>query len=171
MRGYKGMDDHMRCRGMQYEVGKTYHVDGKIELCKNGLHFCKNLSEVFRYYGKYSPHKEINRFFEIETDTFISDGYKCVTSTLTIIRELTEVEINRCYYGDGYGDGAFYGSVEHNGDGYGNSDGNAIGDGAGDGLGYGDAYGNGEGDGSKWGFEYLFHNYQYNDIQKILKFI
>ena len=30
---YKGMDSNMQCRGMQYEVGKEFSVDGKIECC------------------------------------------------------------------------------------------------------------------------------------------
>ena len=32
MKGYKGMESDMTCRGMQFEVGKTYHVGGKIEV-------------------------------------------------------------------------------------------------------------------------------------------
>lgn len=32
MIGYKGMDANMQCRGMQFEVGNSYHVDGVIEI-------------------------------------------------------------------------------------------------------------------------------------------
>ena len=88
----------MKCRGMQYEIGKTYRVQGEIKLCKNGLHFCTNLCDVFAFYSKDNG----NRFFEIETDTAISDGKKSVTSEITIVRELSKLDINRCYYGDGY---------------------------------------------------------------------
>ena len=35
MKGYKGMDANMQCRGMQFEIGKTYKVDGEIKLCEN----------------------------------------------------------------------------------------------------------------------------------------
>lgn len=124
IKGYKGMDKDMRCRGMQYEVGKTYHVDGKIELCKNGLHFCQNLGDVFDFY----PNKYGNRFFEVESNVPVcGDGKKYATATLTVLRELTVVELNRAIYGNGYGCG----------DGYGNGNGN----------GYGDGYGYGNGDG------------------------
>ena len=48
---YKGMDNKMQCRGMQYEVGKDFSVDGDIECCGNGLHACERPLEVFGYYA------------------------------------------------------------------------------------------------------------------------
>lgn len=158
IKGYKGMDENMRCRGMQYEVGKTYHVDGKIETCKNGLHFCKNLVDVFNFYPKFYG----NRFFEVEARGQVcEDVLKCATATLTVLRELTAAEINRVFYGDGYGCGHGYGDgYDGNGDGcgYGNGydgygDGGLFGDGCGDGSygfcghGYGDGGCGGNGDG------------------------
>ena len=137
MKGYKGMESDMTCRGFQYEIGKEYHTDEKIKLCENGFHFCKNLKDVFYFYHEH----ENNRFFEVEGHTIESDNMKCVADKIRIIRELTEKEVNRCYYGD-YGDD-YYGNGY--GDGY---YGNGYGDGYGDGNGYGDGYyGNGYGDG------------------------
>ena len=119
MKGYKGMNPIMQCRGMQFEVGKTYHVDGEINVCERGLHFCENLVDVFDYYER-----DKNRFFVVEASgTIKTDGKKSATSEMKIIRELTNIEINRTVYGDGYGYGY--------GDGY--SDGNGYGDGDGDG--------------------------------------
>ena len=92
MKGYKGMNKDMTCRGMKFKVGGTYHVDGEIKLCSNGLHFCKNLKDVFEFYKRDND----NRFFEVETDSLIqTDGKKSVTSDLTIIRELADKEVNR----------------------------------------------------------------------------
>ena len=117
MKGYKGTDKDMRCRGMQYEIGKTFHADGKIEVCDNGLHFCIRLTDVFDYYEADNG----NRFFEVEADGIIdSDGKKSAASELTIIRELTDIEINRTVYGYGYGDG----NGDGNGNGYGDGDDN-----------------------------------------------
>ena len=48
---YKGMDSKMQCRGMQYEVGKEFSVDGDIECCGNGLHACERPLDVFSYYA------------------------------------------------------------------------------------------------------------------------
>jgi hypothetical protein len=35
MKGYKGMKSDMTCRGMQYEIGKTYQDKGGLA---NGVH-------------------------------------------------------------------------------------------------------------------------------------
>ena len=151
MKGYKGTDKDMRCRGMQYEIGKTFYADGKIEVCDNGLHFCIRLTDVFDYY----EHGNGNRFFEVEADGIIdSDGKKSAASELKIIRELTDIEINRTVYGNGYGYGYSYGDGSGYGYGYGY--------GYGDGNGYGNGYGDGYGDGSGYG---------YGNIQKVLMYI
>ena len=48
---YKGMDSEMQCRGMQYEVGKEFSVDGEIKCCSNGLHACERPLDVLDYYA------------------------------------------------------------------------------------------------------------------------
>ena len=146
MKGYKGTDENMKCRGMQYEVGKAYHADGTIELCQNGLHFCRNLCDVFDFYNP----NDGSRYFEVVASGAIQIGAdKCAASDLTIVRELSKVEVNRCVYGYGDGDG--------NGDGYGYGNGCVYG--YGNGYGDGNGNGNGNGDGNGYGD---------GDIQKIL---
>ena len=108
MKGYKGMNAKMQCRGMQFEVGKSYHVDGNISVCNHGLHFCERLTDVFDFYDR-----DGNRFFEVEASgTVKTQGKKSAASDLTIVRELTDIEINKTSYGygDGNGDGYGYGS-------------------------------------------------------------
>lgn len=46
----KGFDYHFKCRGMQYEVGKTFSVEGEPTLCGWGLHYCGSRLEVFDFY-------------------------------------------------------------------------------------------------------------------------
>ena len=58
---YKAMDKNMKCRGKQYEVGKTYHED-KADCCHTGMHACESPLDVLRYY----PLKDSPRFFEVE---------------------------------------------------------------------------------------------------------
>ena len=175
MKGYKGMNADMTCREFQYEIGKTYCVDGDVKLCKNGFHFCKNLKDVFQFYENYKG----NRFFEVEGNVIESDGVKCVADKIIIIRELTKKEVIRCYYGNGYGNGngndngngngngdsCGYGNG--NGDGNGNGNGDSYGNGYGDSCGYGngngDSYGNGYGDSCGYGYG--------GNIEKILKFV
>nr|DAQ95630.1 MAG TPA: hypothetical protein [Caudoviricetes sp.] len=51
MKVYKVTDKDMKCRGFQYELGKTAEVEGDIELCKNGLHACEMPLDVLGYYA------------------------------------------------------------------------------------------------------------------------
>lgn len=59
---YKGMNRKMQCRGMQYEVGKDFSVDGDIECCGNGLHACERPLDVFGYYAPGTG----ARYFRVE---------------------------------------------------------------------------------------------------------
>ena len=59
---YKGMNSKMQCRGMQYEVGKEFSVDGEIECCGNGLHACERPLDVFGYYAPGTG----ARYFRVE---------------------------------------------------------------------------------------------------------
>ncbi len=51
IRGYKAFNKGLVCRGMQYEFGKDFYHEGKIELCASGFHFCKSLGNVYNYYS------------------------------------------------------------------------------------------------------------------------
>ncbi len=49
---YKGTDKDMRCRGLQYEIGKPVEANGDISMCNNdnGLHACEMPLDVLNYY-------------------------------------------------------------------------------------------------------------------------
>ena len=151
MKGYKGFKSDLTCLGFQYEVGKTYHQDGDLQVCSNGFHFCENLTECFDFYDKFD-----SRFCEVEA---LSDcerkNKKLATLDIKIIRELSREEVNKFIYGSGYGDGY--------GDGYGYGYGSGYGSGYGDGYGYGYGYGDGYGSGYGYGSGL--------NIQKILEFM
>ena len=69
MKVYKATDKDMKCRGFQYELGKTAEVDGDIELCKNGLHACEMPLDVLGYYAPGDG----SRYFEAELEDVIDE--------------------------------------------------------------------------------------------------
>ena len=62
MRGYKGFDENLKCRGKQYEIGKTYE-ESEAVLCSKGLHICEDPLDTFNY---YKPGE--SRYAEVEAD-------------------------------------------------------------------------------------------------------
>ena len=94
MRGYKGFEPDMTCQGFQYEVGQTYEMDGEIEPCKRGFHFCQKMTDVFNYYDEKGC-----RYAEVEAvGKVIEYGDKSVTNKIRIIRELTWTEVLEAMY-------------------------------------------------------------------------
>ena len=83
--GYKVMNANMTCRGFKYEIGKTYEIEGNLEICKNGFHFCKNIFSTLNYY--YNNQGD-NRYFKILYDKCIDDDDKSVTNKITILEEV-----------------------------------------------------------------------------------
>ena len=124
MKGYKAFDKDLKCRELQYTVGKTTKIKGSIELCKNGLHFCEKLTSVFNYY----PKTEHTRVCEVESSSnVITENDKSVTDSLKIIRELSKEEIKQLtdsfkFNSGDYNSGQFnsgqYNSGQYNSGGY-----------------------------------------------------
>ena len=86
IRGFKGFDKDLKCRGFQYEIGKDYEQEGKVKCCERGFHFCENPFDVFRY---YSPSD--SRYCEVECDgnaDKANDDSKVATSHIHISAEI-----------------------------------------------------------------------------------
>jgi hypothetical protein len=82
---YKGFDANMRCRGFQYEVGKTYVHDGEAVTCSSGFHACQHPLSVWGYYGVNNG----NRFAVVEQSGQMSaDGDKTASQKITIKAEI-----------------------------------------------------------------------------------
>lgn len=92
----KGFDENLRCRGMQFEVGKEYSTGAEhiseYDLCSNKvIHFCKSLQKVHSYYACNTN----NRFCEVSIlGEEVTDGNKCGTNRIKIIREITGNELD-----------------------------------------------------------------------------
>ena len=90
MKGYKATNFDMSCRGFQFELNKEYSVDGKLQICENGFHFCEDFNSINEYYSLIGH----NRYFEIEAlGEVITDGNKSCTNKIELIRELTNEEL------------------------------------------------------------------------------
>ena len=100
IKAYKGFKKDMTCNGFQYEEGKEYQAEGKIELCKNGFHACEDPLDCFRY---YPPATSV--FHEVEQDGEIckdknGDDSKTVSSQIKIGANIgiTEIVKAHCDY-------------------------------------------------------------------------
>ena len=89
VKGFKGFNEDLTCRGFQYEIGKTYKHNGEVELCRSGFHFCRKLKDVHNFYNL-----KTSRICEIEAKGKIDDdGVKSVCSRMRIVREVSREEI------------------------------------------------------------------------------
>ena len=97
----KGFDKDLKCRGYQFEIGKTYEIklpDGyeltKEDLCSDKVfHYCNSLKDVHGYYS-VNP-SDHNRFCEVEVlGREVTDGDKCGSNKIKVIREIVGEELN-----------------------------------------------------------------------------
>ena len=85
IKGYKGFDKDLKCKGLQYEIGKNFE-EKNVEICKSGLHFCENPLDVFNYYPPCG-----SRYCEVEGSGEIDNNdndSKVACSKLHIIAEI-----------------------------------------------------------------------------------
>ena len=95
IKGIKGMDKNMCCRGFQFEIGKEYKIETNgrpLELCSDTVfHYCKSLSQVHRF---YDCRNQENRFFEIEVlGEEVTYGDNCGSNHIRIVREIVGEEL------------------------------------------------------------------------------
>ena len=63
MKMYKGFDKDLKCRGFQYEIGKTYE-EPTADLCSSGFHSCEYPLDVLTYYAP----GDMSRYCEVDLD-------------------------------------------------------------------------------------------------------
>lgn len=104
MSAYKGFDKDLRCRGFQYEVGKTYE-EKEARICETGFHACENPLNVLQYY----PPCYENRYCEVEQDGDFSenDDSKIASTKIKISNEISLEELIQAAM-DKTGESEFY---------------------------------------------------------------
>ena len=88
---FKGFDKDLKCRGFQFEVGKTYAHDGPLEICASGFHACENPLDVWNY---YKPGE--SRFASVSMSGQLAwhdEDSKIVGARIEITAELSMAEI------------------------------------------------------------------------------
>ena len=88
MKVYKATDKDMKCRGFQYEIGKTAEVDGDAKLCERGLHACEMPLDVLGYYAPGDGSRYFAAELEDVSDELHSDDTKHVGKKLTLRAEI-----------------------------------------------------------------------------------
>ena len=117
MIGYKAFDKDLRCRGFQFEVGKTYET-GKtkeeLKLCSNTVfHFCRELQKI----PKESPYNiSESRVCEVIAEgDVITNRDKYGTNKLFILREIPREELDKYNnYNSGNCNSGDYNNGDHN---------------------------------------------------------
>lgn len=82
---YKGFDKDLKCRGFQYEIGKTYEQEDA-KACSTGFHACERPLDVFAYYPPAT-----SRYCLVEQDGKLSkdsDDSKVASSKIKIATEI-----------------------------------------------------------------------------------
>ncbi|EDU2099445.1 hypothetical protein C4W06_004478 [Salmonella enterica subsp. enterica serovar Saintpaul] len=85
---FKGFNKNLKCRDFQFEIGKTFHHDGKVEACGSGFHACECPFDVFSYYPPAESRYAETISFGI-TDSEEGGDTKIASSSITIKDELT----------------------------------------------------------------------------------
>ncbi len=84
---YKVFDPNWKCRGFQYEVGKTYSIKEEPVMCERGFHACIKIANCFSYYS-FDPN---NKVAEVKLSGIVlgEDGDKQCSQKISILRELS----------------------------------------------------------------------------------
>ncbi|EAB3168956.1 hypothetical protein C3F98_01130 [Salmonella enterica subsp. enterica serovar Bareilly] len=85
---FKGFNKELKCRDFQFEIGKTFHHDGKVEACGSGFHACECPFDVFSYYPPAESRYAETISFGV-TDREEEGDTKIASTSITIKAELT----------------------------------------------------------------------------------
>ena len=83
MKGFKGFDKGLVCRGKKYKENTVFE-EKSAEICKSGMHFCENPFDVLDYYDLVNTDGSFNEFAEVEAldECLTDDNKKCRVLTL-----------------------------------------------------------------------------------------
>ena len=85
MKGYKGFESGLICRGKQYAENTVFEED-TAKICESGMHFCARPIDVLMHYPPCDEHGNLNEFCVVEAldDAVTDDGKKYCTKKLKV---------------------------------------------------------------------------------------
>ena len=94
MKGYKAFEKGMVCREKQYAENTVFEEDSA-EICKSGMHFCKEPLDVLDYYPLVDDEGNISEFAEVEAldECLTDDNKKFCTKKLKIGSKISFSEL------------------------------------------------------------------------------
>ncbi len=100
---YKGFDKDLKCRGFQYEIGKTYQHDGDAKACESGFHACEHPLDVLYYYAAGSRYALVEQSGQLSRhgdDTKVSSSkikIKAEIGIAGLVHAAVEYVNSRCW--------------------------------------------------------------------------
>ena len=85
MKGYKGFEKGLICRGKQYAENTVFEEESAV-ICESGMHFCERPLDVLKYYSPCDKYGNLNDFCEVEAleEAITDDNEKYCTKKLKI---------------------------------------------------------------------------------------
>ena len=85
MKGYKGFEKGLICRGKQY-AENTVFEEAKAKICHSGMHFCERPIDVLAFYPPCDDNGNLNDFAEVEAldEALTDDNIKYTTKKLKV---------------------------------------------------------------------------------------
>ena len=90
MKGFKGFDPGLVCRGKEYAENTVFEEESA-SICNRGMHFCENPLDVLDYYDLVRGDGSFNDFAEVEAlaDVDTDDNKKYCTTKLKVGAKLS----------------------------------------------------------------------------------
>ena len=90
MKGYKGFEKGMVCRGKQYAENTVFEEENAV-ICESGIHFCENPMDVLDFYPILDDNCNFNEFAEVEAldKAHTDDNIKYCTKKIKIGAKLS----------------------------------------------------------------------------------
>ena len=85
MKGYKGFEKGLICRGKQY-AENTVFEEAEAKICHSGMHFCERPIDVLAFYPPCDDNGNLNDFAEVEAldEALTDDNIKYTTKKLKV---------------------------------------------------------------------------------------